>query len=113
MITMNIVTREQDSYKLLRGSPTRRLKITLGIELTPNIDNTRLSLNPPIQELALHNHLARRLMTTYKMCYQSDGNSCLTTYLDGLETDEDAAWHAKNYCDLYGHKLIDIKPIDK
>ena len=50
-------------------------------------------------------------MTTYKFQYKPKNSDCLTGYFDGLETDEDAAWYAKNYCDFYGYLLIDIKPI--
>ena len=41
------------------------------------------------------------------------GSHNLTGYFEGIDTDEEAAWHAKNYCDHYGHTLIDIKPVDK
>jgi len=52
-------------------------------------------------------------MTTYKMCYQHKNSHNKTEYFVGIDSDEEAAWHAKNYCDLYGYTLIDIKPVDK
>ena len=27
----------------------------------------------------------------------------------GFKNDEDAAWHAKRFCDQYGYTLIDVK----
>ncbi len=50
-------------------------------------------------------------MTTYKFHYLPKDGASLTGYFDGLNSDEDAAWHAKNFCDHYGHTLLDVKPI--
>ena len=50
-------------------------------------------------------------MTTYKFHYLPKDGASLTGYFDGLNNDEDAAWHAKHYCDHYGHILLDVKPI--
>jgi hypothetical protein len=50
-------------------------------------------------------------MANYKFQYQPKNSDKLTGYFQNLDDDETAAWHAKNYCDHYGHTLIDVKPI--
>lgn len=48
---------------------------------------------------------------TYLMTYQPKDSLFIkqTHFDEGITSDEDAAWHAKNFCDQYGHTLIDIK----
>jgi len=49
-------------------------------------------------------------MTTYQMTYQHDGKDAQTHTIRWVESVEDAAWIAKNYCDKFNCKLIDIQP---
>ena len=46
----------------------------------------------------------------YEFIYEAEGKQ-ITCYFAGLESQQEADWHAKNSCEHYGHKLISIKPI--
>ena len=48
----------------------------------------------------------------YEFIYEAEGEQ-ITHYFVGLESQQDADWHAKNFCDYYKHKLISIKPISR
>ena len=43
------------------------------------------------------------------MTYQVEGSLFFkTATFIGMDSDEDAAWHAKNFCDQYKHTLINV-----
>ncbi len=46
----------------------------------------------------------------YEFISEVEGKQ-ITHYFAGLESQEDANWHAKNFCDCYKHKLVSVKPI--
>lgn len=48
---------------------------------------------------------------TYEIAYQETGMTCGKHYLVGLSSHEEAAWQAKDFCDHFGHKLLDVRPI--
>ena len=48
---------------------------------------------------------------TYEIAYQETGMTCGFHYLVGLSSHEEAAWQAKDFCDQFGHKLLDVRPI--
>jgi len=48
----------------------------------------------------------------YEFIYEAEGEQ-ITAYFAGLESQEEADWHAKNSCDCNKHKLISIKPITR
>ena len=48
----------------------------------------------------------------YEFIYEAEGEQ-ITGYFVGLDSQQDADWHAKNSCDYYKHKLISIKPISR
>ena len=51
---------------------------------------------------------------TYTMTYQVEGSLFFKTgTFIGMDSDEDAAWHAKNFCDHYNHKLINVRKQDE
>ena len=51
---------------------------------------------------------------TYTMTYQVEGSLFFKTgTFIGMDSDEDAAWHAKNFCDHYNHKLINVRKEDE
>ena len=51
---------------------------------------------------------------TYTMTYQVEGSLFFKTgTFIGMDSDEDAAWHAKNFCDQYKHKLINVVKQDE
>ena len=49
-------------------------------------------------------------MTTYTMKYQPKGLEVSTHTIKWCDTAEQAAWIAKNYCDKFNAKLIDVIP---
>ena len=51
---------------------------------------------------------------TYSMTYQVEGSLFFKTgTFVGMDSDEDAAWHAKNFCDTYNHTLINVVKQDE
>lgn len=51
---------------------------------------------------------------TYSMTYQVKGSLFFKTgTFVGMDSDEDAAWHAKNFCDTYNHTLINVVKQDE
>ena len=49
-------------------------------------------------------------MTTYQMVHQFDGQEPMSHTIRWCDTAEQAAWIAKNYCDKFDAKLIDVIP---
>ena len=49
-------------------------------------------------------------MTTYQMVHQFKGEQPKTHTIRWCDTAEQAAWIAKNYCDKFDFKLIDVIP---
>ena len=49
-------------------------------------------------------------MTTYPMVDQFNGDKPITHTIRWCDTAEQAAWIAKNYCDKFNAKLIDVIP---
>ena len=51
---------------------------------------------------------------TYSMTYQVEGSLFFKTgTFVGMDSDEDAAWHAKNFCNQYNHTLINVRKEDE
>jgi hypothetical protein len=48
---------------------------------------------------------------TYLMTYQPKDSLFLKQihFAEGVTSDEDAAWQAKEFCNHYGYTLIDVK----
>ena len=91
-------------------SPTRCLKKVGNtfIPLKKPTLTSKLSLNPLLFTITCRDAM------TYIMTYQDEGSLFFKTgTFVGMESDEDAAWHAKNYCDHYNCTLINVKKEDE
>lgn len=48
-------------------------------------------------------------MASFQMAYDTlKSDYTHYSYYESIDI-EDAAWHAKNFCDHYGHKLVNVK----